>query len=350
MSMANPNAVFGTIAELSREAAAVVLEGGRDVRFDRTDRRVTAFLNVLEDLQRRKMPVYIELDPGSGFITRVRLPKLVRVQRITEEADGDVSVMFEQSHERHVVKRDSPDAGELLRVLREARKDQWLAVTVSDAAEILDVRPFDPPFDLHHLEPPPAIRWWHWSWWPWNWCCVSMARAQQLFDLCAATTCDPMTVPVPCIPFLFPDDGCWGRAHEMSRLMIEDGTQPRKVWIDGTLTVQTRNNPNCFVRWGWHVAPTLCVRRGRWWWFSSQRMVIDPALFTTPVTEATWKGVQGDPSATLTPTSYIVFSRWNGTYQTDRFYVKTNEVLADFRAQLQLRSLNDGPPPYAGCP
>ncbi len=352
--MANPNAAFGTISELSRDTdrgTAVVLADGRTVRFDPADRRAAAFTSILEDLRSRKMPVYIETDPGSGFIGRVHLPKLVRIDRITEEPGGDVSVMFEQSHARHVVKRDSAEAGELLRALREARKEQWLAVTVSDAGEILDVRPFDPPFELPRLEPPPAIRWWQWYWWPWNWwCCVSMSRAQQLFDLCAATTCNPLTVPVPCIPFLYPDDGCWGRAHEMCRLIIADGASPRKVWIDGSLHTPTKNNPNCFVNWGWHVAPTLCVRRWRWWWwFSSQTMVIDPSLFTTPVSEATWKGVQGDPNATLTPTSADVFSRWGG-YQPDPAYVQTNIVLANYRSQLQLRSLNIGPPPYANCP
>src|SRR6184192_74804 len=97
-----------------------------------------------------------------------------------------------------------------------------------------------------------------------------------------ATTCDPLTVPPPCIPFLFPDDGCWGRAHEMRRLMVNLGLEPKKVWItashDVALHPSTRNNPACSVSWRWHVAPTLCVR-GRWF-FNTQRMVIDPALFT----------------------------------------------------------------------
>ena len=33
--------------------------------------------------------------------------------------------------------------------------------------------------------------------------------------------------------------------------------------------------------WGWHVAPTLCVRGPGF--FQHQDMVIDPSLFTTPV-------------------------------------------------------------------
>src|SRR6266576_854030 len=116
--MANPNAAFGTITDLPRDldrGAAVVLTDGRTVRFDPADRRAAAFAPILEDLRRRKMPVYLETDSASGFIARVHLPKLVRVERITEGAGGDVTITFEQSQARHVLKRDSAEAGELLR-------------------------------------------------------------------------------------------------------------------------------------------------------------------------------------------------------------------------------------------
>jgi hypothetical protein len=349
--MANPNAVFGTIAEIRRDerGTTIALEGARDLRFDPADKRTAGYTALLEDLRKRKMPVYVEIDPATGFALRVHLPKLVRVERIIEGPSGEVAVTFEQSHARHVV-RDA----DMLRALREAGKDRWLAVTVSDAQEILDVRPFTPPFELPRYEPPPLerVRWWLWCWWPWRWfrCCVSHWRAQQLFDLCAATTCDPLTVPPPCIPFMYPDDGCWGRAHEMRRLMLNAGVSSKKVWIDGWLHTPTRNNPNCFVNWGWHVAPIICVRRWLWFPFFSTWMVIDPSLFTTPVTMATWKSVQGDPNATLTVTEGWVFSRWNG-YQPDPSYTQTNTVLANYRTQLQLRSLGPaGPPPYANCP
>ena len=161
----------------------------------------------------------------------------------------------------------------------------------------------------------------------------------------AATSCNPLTVPPPCIPFMYPDDGCWGRAHEMCRLMIARRLKPRKIWIEGSLQTPTRNNPDCYVWWGWHVAPTLCVRQG---WFRRQEMVIDPSLFSGPVTAATWKGVQGDPNAVLTPTSAAIFQRWT---TTDPTYSQTNWVLDYYRTQLYLRSISaDGPPPYANCP
>ncbi len=148
--------------------------------------------------------------------------------------------------------------------------------------------------------------------WPICWFrAVSETRAQQLFDSLAARSCDPLTVPAPCIPFRYPDDGCWGRAHEMCRLIVVEGLRPCKVWIEGSLHVVTDNSPSCGVYWGWHVAPTLCVRGSGCLGFLFVRsLVIDPALFTTPVTKAQWKGVQGDTNATLTDSSWTTFYLW----------------------------------------
>ena len=121
-------------------------------------------------------------------MTRVYLPNLVRVASIRESPSGEISVTFEPSHARHVLKPD-PDGEALLRMLREAERERrWLAVTVNDRQEILDARPYDRPFELpRHEPPPPRAVWWHWWWWPWNWfrrySCVSRRRAQELFDL-----------------------------------------------------------------------------------------------------------------------------------------------------------------------
>ena len=124
---------------------------------------------------------------------------------------------------------------------------------------------------------------------------VTMQKARQLFDLVNTKICCPALAAPPCIPFLYPDDGCWGRAHEMCRLILSQGVTPKKVWIYGSLNTPNRNHPSCRVLWGWHVAPTLDVTVGS----TTQVYVIDPSLFNEPVTEATWKSVQGDPNAAL---------------------------------------------------
>jgi hypothetical protein len=80
----------------------------------------------------------------------------------------------------------------------------------------------------------------------------------------------------------------------------------------------------------------------------SQEKVIDPSLFTTPVSKATWKSVQNNPNATLTDTDWTYFRQWG---ETDPTFSKTNDVLIKYRLKLLERSQSSvGPPPYAHCP
>lgn len=50
----------------------------------------------------------------------------------------------------------------------------------------------------------------------------------------------------------------------------------------------------------------------------------------------------------LTPSDASIFYLWGNV--TDPTYVETNQVLADYRLQLQNRAIQHGPPPYANCP
>jgi hypothetical protein len=376
--MPNPNAIVSTTIRLeppldrapeellgAEGGISVELEGERRVRLEPDDPRSAGFARVLDGLGKQQLPVYVEIDPGTAAITRLLIPNVARVARITP-GEGTLDVELEPSHARHVLRLGEPDSVDLELQLREALEaGRPVIVTEDDAHNIVDVRAFMPtpetplpPFPpIPHPEPQPRPR--HgwplsWIWWllHWIWCwfrCLSTTKAQQVFDAMAATSCDPLTVPTPCIPFRYPDDGCWARAHEMCRLMINMGLSPRKIWIDHSagywLHVNTKNNPQCYVEWGWHVAPTLCVRGPSL--FQTQRMVIDPSLFTSPVSEATWKGVQGDPNATLTPTDADQF--WHGG-GTDPTYSASNAILAQYRLALQTRAIQVGPPPYANCP
>jgi hypothetical protein len=372
--MPNPNAVVlkvirfeppldRTPAEMLRaeRGLSVELEGARRVRLDPADPRSVGFTQILDGLSKQRLPVYLEIDPATSAITRLLIPHVTRVIGIRHIDEDVLGVELERSHARHVLRRGNPDFGELERQLREAlRNGALIVLTENDAHEIIDIRGYTPdsegpPLPFPKPGPLPRMPWpwrwikpiWCWCWWPWWWFrCISATKAQQVFNGMNATSCNPLTVPPPCIPFLYPDDGCWGRAHEMCRLMINMGLSPKKVWIQGSLYVNTKNNPNCHVWWGWHVAPTLCVRgKG---FFQTQSMVIDPSLFTTPVSKATWKGVQGDPSATLTDSDASIFYLWGSV--TDPTYTQTNQVLAAYRLHLLNRAIQYGPPPYAYCP
>lgn len=347
-----------------REGLEVGLDDGRRVRLAATDEKAPAYAQILATLQRLRKPVYLEVNPDEDTISLLRVPDLGRLHRI-REIGGGLEIEIDSSHARFVVTRENPRFEQLARTLRDAERDRRpLILTSDDGHNVLDVRFFEPGPDdgpLPDIPIPPRQRppwdlfygWRWWPIWPWTWWyrgCIAEWRAKQVFDAMSATTCAPLTVPPPCIPFLYPDNGCWARAHEMARLMIAMGLSPQKVWIQGSLHTPTRNNPACFVNWSWHVATTLCVRRF-WWWlwilpWAKQRMVIDPSLFTAPVTAAQWKAVQGDPSATLTYTDASDY-RWG---EFDPTYSKTADDLDYYRARLLERAVNNGPPPYAHCP
>jgi len=360
------NAPDGFLIEFRAGATARILPGERSA----------AMLDLLEDLRQQKAFAYVEVGERDA-ITRLLIPAVTQIDEVREAADGSVDVLLSLSHARHRLDRENEEFGALLEALLDLNdKDQWALVTETERHEIIDVRPlgredvptgYGPPTFLARLK---ALIFDRWllnigRWWalhicrifccpPRFTCCVSLKRAWDMYLLVAPTTCNPLDPQAPCIPFLYPDDGCWGRAHEMCRLMIAAGVRPSKVWIQGSLTAATKNNPYCAVHWGWHVAPTLCVRTR---WCFRTTYVIDPSLFSGPVTVATWKSVQGDPNAALTYTSAAIFHHFAGDL-TDPTYALTNGVLTTYRNALKHRSTIEvnpatnalwGPPPYAHC-
>jgi hypothetical protein len=365
--MPNQNAIVGLVGKIdpqveklrpaefwrqNPDGVSIEFEGDQTARLFPGD-RAAGMLQILEQLRQMRAPVYVELRPETREIIRLLIPLVTRVTAMSEARGEEVRVELQLSHAVHRLVTANPDFTQLLETLRSALEEKsWLVVTETDEHEIIDARPSLHEPHLPEVETSERRRdrpgWFRRVWLRCFgcFCCVSPRRAQQLFDLCSATTCNPLTVPPPCIPFLYPDDGCWARAHEMCRLMIAAGAKPKKVWIDGHLHTLTKNNPQCFVGWGWHVAPTICVRHR---FRQVETMVIDPSLFTTPVSKTTWKSVQGDPSATLTDTAATVY--WRNAIPTDPNYVDTNFRLQYYRLQLQNRSQQAaGPPPYAFCP
>lgn len=90
------------------------------------------------------------------------------------------------------------------------------------------------------------------------------------------------------IPFRYPEDGCYARAHAMTRMLRRRGIASGKVFIEGNLRVETTNSPKGYVQWWYHVAPVVMVRR-----FGVVRpYVIDPSLFNEPVPVERWYNIQ----------------------------------------------------------
>lgn len=161
--------------------------------------------------------------------------------------------------------------------------------------------------------------------------------------------CDVADVDPPCIPFLYPTDYCWSRAHAMSRVLIEDfNVIPMKAWTRGRLRAATRNDPDCYVRWGWHVAPLVFVRAADG--VTSIPMVFDPSMFDRPVMQDEWVRAQGDANVKLTTTDWQVynFSRSGKEIRDDEFRFVGGDLKRARRALLSQISA-EGPPPYSQC-
>ena len=122
--MPNPNAVVSTSIlfdpELDRppiellrgpRGLSVELAGGRRARLDPADPRSPGLATVLSGLRQQRLPVYLEIDPGTETITRLLVPHLTRVVGIEALDDGTLDVTIERSHARHFLRRARGGSG-----------------------------------------------------------------------------------------------------------------------------------------------------------------------------------------------------------------------------------------------
>jgi hypothetical protein len=99
------------------------------------------------------------------------------------------------------------------------------------------------------------------------------------------------------IPFHYPPDGCYARAHRMEELLTEMGYRSEKVFAlagKRPLVAETQYASDVEghqVTWAWHVAPIVKVH-------DPQRglieTVLDPSLYEKPISLSDWEGLMGD--------------------------------------------------------
>ncbi|MCC5642618.1 hypothetical protein LC607_06565 [Nostoc sp. CHAB 5824] len=323
----------------------VQFKSGQSGYLDLKNPRAANWARIIEELERANQPVYVEIDNETGIITNVRVPRTYRIEQIDVDEYGNLRVLLQPSSAIHLLLRSDPNFEAMRASLQAALDDgsERLITETRDEHEIINVTlpeassgnapdpPPNPPID------PP----------------VSEARALQVFNNMNSESCNPFAPSSDCISFLYPDDGCWIRAHIMCHLMRAGGPDPttnppedpEKVWIRGFLNVPTANHPDCSVGWGWHVAPTLMVTLPT----GNDKQVVDPSLSPAPESKADWKNRQGNPSATLTDTA------WTSYFQGDTQSVSLSQARQNmqyYRDELQDRCLEFGPPPYSctrGC-
>jgi hypothetical protein len=135
---------------------------------------------------------------------------------------------------------------------------------------------------------------------------LSPADAARLFTVMAGLTfTDAMGAQSP-VPYHYPVDGCYSRAHSMATVMTQAGIASERVFATSTvpgspLTVGSQFSADqpggaaSVTRWFYHVAPIVRVNTGS----AIVETVIDPSTQPGPVSVDVWLAAMG-----VTPASY----------------------------------------------
>lgn len=117
------------------------------------------------------------------------------------------------------------------------------------------------------------------------------------------------------IPFCYPEDGCYARAHEMTLLMQKNGIISGKLFLEGDLKVETKNSPKGYVEWWYHVAPLVAVKKGD----KIMLTVIDPSIASGPLSVEEWVAKQ----------TYHPEGKTEALYKTPRFNYNPSDKMKD---------------------
>jgi hypothetical protein len=185
---------------------------------------------------------------------------------------------------------------------------------------------------------------------------LTQAQAQEMFDLLASESH---------IPFDYPVDCCYTRAHEMCRIMQANGVSCQKYWFFdehwGTPAVRSTLDPTDAsgapvtfpdpsgthrpVEWVYHVAPLVKVRDATG---VVEDRIMDPSITDGPVSIDEWRTIMGDPGKAYGEISssdaYFQNSKL-GFYQDDPTYTETEKQLDEHRhnRDARLSATGSGP-------
>lgn len=332
----------------------VTFKTGQTGILDMKNPRAVHWAKRIDEMAQADKPVYVEIDQESNIITNVRIPRIYKIERLDPGDHGNLFVRLQPSSAIHLLLRSDPNFESMRDSLQAALADssERLITETRDEHEIIDVRepennPGEPPGPEPTSPPtdPP----------------VSGARAGKLFTNMKNESCSPCdpNIDLPgqvadCIPFLYPDNGCWIRAHIMCHLMKNGGPDfttnppedPEKIWINFgpgcPIYVPTANHPNCEVPWCWHVAPTLQVIQPG----GNKTWVVDPSVSPAPEFKNDWRDRQ-DPSASLQEGLWMDYNSFGDGYGPSVDLADAHSAMQYFRGELLDRCLDIGPPPYS---
>lgn len=315
----------------------VYFKTGQVGRLDLMDPLSAHWANMINQQFQANQPVYVELDEETEVITDLLIPQVFTVHRLETDKHGNLLVHLHQSHAVHAVLHSNPDFSDMRDSLQEALDDgseRLITKTLNDL-EIIDVRLLsDIPGGSKNAssspDPDPP---------------VSPERLDEIFNDMKGESCAPCNPSSTCIPFQYPNDGCWIRAHLMAYKMraYSPPEDPEKLFIQGSLDPFAPNSPDCGLpwNWGWHIAPTLMISLPG----GNEKRVIDPSLAPAPISETDWVNLN-NPSSTHTLTT-LPWTVYNPILNNTATEAQAQSDMQTYRNALKTNCLTYGPPPYS---
>lgn len=335
-SPARENWVDKPIKDLPKKLT-IQFKTGQTGILDLKDPLSAHWANMIDQQARANQPVYVEIDEETGVITDVLIPQVFTVEKLDTDEHGNLLVHLHQSHAIHAVLKSDPNFAAMRDSLQAALGDgsERLVTKTLNDLEIIDVRspssdpgsPTESP-ELPGPDPP-----------------VSPPRLIEIFNDMSSESCIACNPSSNCIPFLYPNDGCWIRAHLMAYKMrgYSPSEDPEKIYIQGSLDPFAPNSPDCGTAWGWgwHIAPTLMVSLPT----GNEKRVIDPSLASGPISEANWVTLN-NPSSTPTLTT-LPWTVYNPVLNNAATESQAQSDMQGYRNALKSNCLQFGPPPYS---
>jgi hypothetical protein len=134
---------------------------------------------------------------------------------------------------------------------------------------------------------------------------VTPAEAQRIFTVMSQLTFTDARGGQSPVPYHYPVDGCYARAHMMAQVLTAAGFASERVFatnsMPGGLHIPNQFSEDQAVppggqpetRWFYHVAPIINVRGPS----GTQPMVIDPSTQPGPATVDAWVAAMGTPAS-----------------------------------------------------
>jgi hypothetical protein len=330
-------------------------DGTEPVEIDASHPQAKLYNDLLAALEPNQL-AWLEVDAATRRLQALDIPIVAPVADVFDQPTGDVSVRLVGSPALRTLKTTEPRFAQMRAALREAAgRSVRVALTErDDTREIVNVRSDVRPFDRPLAVPRPLL---------FNdaviasFTVISMAQARDAFNhLKGDTACDPEHVNSSCIPFLYPDDGCTGRAHLMCEMLSQlshrvagmpDIISGKAFHHSGdprvTYDVATPNVPGCRAPFFFHCAPVVNVD-------GAGLQVIDPSFFDGPVPEADWHRIQNAGGPHMIADRVVFYADApNVGIVFDPVGQQARSALGFARTQLVKRvAAEHRPPPY--CP